>query len=287
MEEAVRGLQDWIVSRPHLANCRADKKFLRVFYRGCNYNTEVFKAKYDLFYTVRSLLPEWFDQWDPTEEGVRKVLDSGAILPLRGYDKKGRFVMIVRQRFLDPAVITVDQLYKTFLMIFSIASEENYQAFSTGYVIIHDTGDITLQHAMMLSPNILKKHMVVFQDAYPMDHQILIDNSLLFIINMPGLLESFVTMVRSALDEKYRKILRPLRRQDTQEILKKEVGEEILPAELGGNNGTIDDIKEFWKEELLKHSAFLSKLSKSKTEESRRPDGPKTSYDLFGSCSIM
>ena len=54
-----------------------------------------------------------------------------------------------------------------------------------------------------------------------MDHQILIDNSLLFIINMPGLLESFVNMVRSALDEKYRKILRPLRRQDTLEILKK------------------------------------------------------------------
>ena len=29
MEEAVRGLQDWIGSRPHLANCRADKEFLR------------------------------------------------------------------------------------------------------------------------------------------------------------------------------------------------------------------------------------------------------------------
>ena len=29
MEEAVRGLQDWIVSRPHLANCRADQEFLR------------------------------------------------------------------------------------------------------------------------------------------------------------------------------------------------------------------------------------------------------------------
>ena len=60
-----------------------------------------------------------------------------------------------------------------------------------------------------------------------------------------------------------------------------------MPAELGGNNGTIDDIKEFWKEELPKHSAFLSKVTKYKTDESRRVEGPKTSNDLFGSCSIM
>ena len=91
----------------------------------------MFRAKYDLFYTVRSLTPEWFDDWDPTEQGVRNVLNTGAFLPLRGYDKKGRFVMIVRQRFLDPAVITIDQLYKTFLILFSIAMEENNQVSPT------------------------------------------------------------------------------------------------------------------------------------------------------------
>ena len=107
---------------------------LRFFYRGCNYSTEVFRAKYDLFYTVRSLAPEWFDDWDPTDEGVRKVLETGAFLPLRGYDKKGRFVMIVRQRFLDPAVITVDELYKTFLILFSVAMEENNQVSSSLYL---------------------------------------------------------------------------------------------------------------------------------------------------------
>ena len=160
----------------------------RVVFRGCNYKTEVFKAKYDLFYTVRSVVPEWFDHWDPTEEGVRTVLDSGGILPLRGYDKKGRFVMIIRQRYLDPAVMTIDQLYKTFIMLFSIAMEGNYQvsqtpfssvchqhylvcyqAYCTGYVIISDQEDITIKHAMMLTPSILRKHMVVFQ-VWPVDY---------------------------------------------------------------------------------------------------------------------
>ena len=99
----------------------------RVFYRGCDYNPDTFKKKYDLCYTVRNLLPAWFDDWDASSEAVQRVLEAGAILPLRGYDKEGRFVIIIRQRFADPAVMTTDDLYKAFMMLFSIAMEQNYQ----------------------------------------------------------------------------------------------------------------------------------------------------------------
>ena len=53
-----------------------------------------------------------------------------------------------------------------------------------------------------------------------MDNQLLINNSVLFIINMPGLLEKFVNMFRSALDEKYKNIMRPLPMLDAEQILK-------------------------------------------------------------------
>ena len=76
----------------------------RVFYRGCDYKLEVFKEKYDLFYTVRSVLPAWFADWSPRLEEVRKALEAGFILPVRGYDKRGRVVVIVRQSKADPAI---------------------------------------------------------------------------------------------------------------------------------------------------------------------------------------
>ena len=53
-----------------------------------------------------------------------------------------------------------------------------------------------------------------------MDNQLLIENSRLFIINMPGMLEKFVNMFRAAQDEKYKNIMRPLPKLDTQQILK-------------------------------------------------------------------
>ena len=37
------------------------------------------------------------------------------------------------------------------------------QAYCRGYVIIADEEDIGLKHAMLLTPSLLKQHMVVFQ----------------------------------------------------------------------------------------------------------------------------
>ena len=54
MEAAVAEIRGWIASCPHLASTRRDDLFLRVFYRGCDYNMETVRAKYDLFYTARS-----------------------------------------------------------------------------------------------------------------------------------------------------------------------------------------------------------------------------------------
>ena len=137
-----------------------------------------------------------------------------------GYDKQGRVVLIVRQRMADPSVMTVDTMYKVFIMIFTLIMEGNEQGYSRGYVILSDQEGIALRHAMVMTPTLLKKHMMVFQDSYPMDNQILINNSRLFIMNMPGIMEKFLNMFRSALDEKYQKILRILPKVDIEDTFK-------------------------------------------------------------------
>ena len=164
-------------------------------------------------------MPNWFDNWDPELEKVKTAIATGFIVPARGYDKHGRIVFIVRQRLADPDVLTVDTLYKTFLMLFTIAMEGNTQAYCKGYVLLSDQEGISLKHAMMMTPGVLRQHMVVFQDSYPMDNQILINNSRLFIYNIPGLLGKFLDMVISAYDEKYRHILRTLPQADYKETL--------------------------------------------------------------------
>jgi len=285
--EDVATLQQWIKSSPHLENIRQDAEFLRMFHRGCNHSLEISKTKLDLFYSARANLPSWFDDWDPKLESVSRILNAGVYLPLRGFDKKGRYVILVRQQYADPALMTTDDCYKAFLMVFSLALEGNTQAYTKGYVMISDQDAVTTSHAMMImTPGVMRKHTVVFQDSYPMDNEILIRNSRLFILNMPSLIERFFNMFLGYLDEKYKTMIKILPRGDY-DTLKQEVGEDILPIEYGGTNGSVEEIKDFWKEEVIKQSEFLKTQTTYKTDESLRPGKPKTPSDLFGSCSIM
>ena len=282
----VATLQEWIKTCPHLANIRQDTQFLRIFHRGCDYSLDLTKTKLDLFYSVRANLPAWFDDWDPTLENVLRILDAGVYLPLRGFDKHGRYVILVRQKYVDPVTMTTDDCYKAFMMIFTIALEGNLQAYTRGYVMISDQEGVTTSHAIMMTPGVMKKHTVVFQDAYPMENKVLIKNSRLFMLNMPSLIEKFFNMFLSYLDEKYKTMIKILPKGDY-EALKEEVGEDILPVEYGGKNESVEEIKNFWKEEITKNGDFLKKQTAYKTEESLRPGKPKTSSDLFGSCNIM
>jgi len=286
MAEDVAILQEWIRTCPHLENSRQDTFFLRIFHRGCDYNLDLTKTKLDLFYSVRANLPAWFDDWDPTQESVQRILNAGVYLPLRGFDKQGRYVILVRQSLQDPSTMTTDDCYKAFLMIFALALEGNMQAYTRGYVMISDQEGVTTSHAMMMTPGVMKKHTVVFQDAYPMDNKILINNSRLFMLNMPSLIEKFFNMFLSYLDEQYKTMIKVLPKGD-HECLKENLGEEILPTEYGGKNGSVEDIKDFWKEEMIKHTDFFKKQTTYKADESLRPGKPKTASDLFGSCSIM
>jgi len=284
--EDVSSLQKWMKTQPHMSNARQDSEFLRLFLRGCDYNLDTTKTKLDLFNSVRANLPAWFDDWDPQQESVKRVIDAGVYLPLRGFDKEGRYVILVRQKMADPATMTTDDCYKAFLMLFAIALEGNRQAYTRGYVMISDQEGVTTSHAMMMTPGVMKKHTVVFQDAYPMENKILIQNSRLFMVNMPSLIEKFFNMFLSYLDEQYKTMVKILPKGNY-DALKEELGEDILPVEYGGKNGAIDDIKDFWKEELNKHPEFLKKQTTYRTDESLRPGKPKTSAELFGSCSIM
>ena len=284
--EDIASLQSWIKTQPHMSSVRQDAEFLRLFLRGCDYNIDTTKTKLDLFFTVRANLPAWFDDWNPQQESVKRVIDAGVYLPLRGFDKEGRYVILVRQKLADPAVMATDDCYKAFLMVFALALEGNKQAYTRGYVMISDQEGVTTSHAMMMTPGVMKKHTVVFQDAYPMENKILIRNSRLFIVNMPSLIERFFNMFLSYMGEQYKTMVRILPKGNY-EALKDELGEEILPAEYGGKNETVDDIKNFWIEETNKHPEFLKKQQSYRTDETLRPGNPKTASELFGSCSIM
>lgn len=69
-------LKEWIRKSPHIKG-RTDDQFLVTFLRGCKYSLERAKQKYDMFYTVRTHIPELMKDRDPLTEKMSKIIKIG------------------------------------------------------------------------------------------------------------------------------------------------------------------------------------------------------------------
>lgn len=76
LESDLKNLKEWIKQSPHL-RVRTDDQFLVTFLRGCKFSIEKAKQKFDLYYTVRSQLPEVMLERDPLDEKLQKIIRLG------------------------------------------------------------------------------------------------------------------------------------------------------------------------------------------------------------------
>lgn len=72
----IKSLKEWIRQSPHL-RVRTDDQFLVTFLRGCKFSLEKAKQKFDLYYTVRSYMPEVMLNRDPFDERLQAIIRLG------------------------------------------------------------------------------------------------------------------------------------------------------------------------------------------------------------------
>lgn len=76
IEESLTAFREWIKKVPHL-KARTDDQFLVTFLRGCKYSMEKAKQKLDMFYTLRTHIPELMLDRDPLDQKLRAIIKLG------------------------------------------------------------------------------------------------------------------------------------------------------------------------------------------------------------------
>jgi hypothetical protein len=76
IQSDIDALRDWIKKSPHL-RARTDDQFLVTFLRGCKYSLERAKSKLDMFYTIRTHIPELFFNRDPADQKIQAIVRLG------------------------------------------------------------------------------------------------------------------------------------------------------------------------------------------------------------------
>lgn len=67
---------------------RTDEEFVLNFLRGSKFSYEKAKRKIDMWHTVRTHCPEFFQGWDPLAPDIHSILEKGYMpcLPLQNYE---------------------------------------------------------------------------------------------------------------------------------------------------------------------------------------------------------
>jgi len=268
-------LRKWLAKSPHLQNICQDDQFLTIFLRGCKFSMERTKEKLDNFHTAKTCTPEWFDNWDPMDPAVQEILNTGLFLPLPGYDRHGRFVTLNLSGKVKPAKMKLDDLIRASMMVMSVARKNDEQAVIRGFVMVQDMQGIGAEHLTLFNLATIKKMITLGKTAWP------VRPKGAHILNRPSIMESIHNMVKSLQEEKMRNRNTVHKTGDLSK-LHEDLGKEILPTEYGGTNGTIEELKTYWKKEVEANRDWLIDQTKYKSDESKRPGKPKSHSDLFG-----
>ncbi|GBP41111.1 Alpha-tocopherol transfer protein [Eumeta japonica] len=157
---------------------------------------------------------------------------------------------------------------------YKICFMEDDQFVVSGARSILDLDNVTMAHFTQMTPMLMKKMVVSGQDAKP----VRIKGA--HYLNTPAGFETIFNFMKGLLNEKNK--TRLYVHNKNYDEMYQYISKDILPAEYGGDGGSIPSIIDYWKKKILEYSSWLEEDMKYGTDESRRIGKPKTAEDMFG-----
>jgi hypothetical protein len=163
------------------------------------------KQKYDLFYTLKTHVPELLKNRDPTNEKVLAAIRQGIGFFLPNVESPdGPRYFITRLGCYDPSEFCVEDMNKTITMIIELMLRDDDNFAIAGAIYIFDFTGVSLSLLIQFSPVLLKKMFLVLQDSMP------IRQKAIHFVNMPSIAMKLFNMFKSLLNEKSKKRVRKM-----------------------------------------------------------------------------
>ncbi|KAL2742032.1 endoglucanase E-4-like isoform X2 [Vespula maculifrons] len=274
-ENDLKSIKEWLIKQPHLPNVD-DDAMLMTFLRGCKFSLEKCKKKLDMYFTMRAIVPEFFNNRDVTQPELKEILDLVNFPPLPGLTKDGCRVIVMRGKRKDMLTPNVSNLMKLVMMIGDVRLKEEIHGVA-GDIYILDASVATPAHFAKFTPTIIKKFLVCIQEAYP------VKLKQVHVVNISPLVDTIINFVKPFLKEKIRNRIFT---HSNLEAIYEYIPKEILPIEYGGNAGSIQTIHDAWIKKLEEYGPWFAAQTSVVANETLRPGKPRTHDDIFDFIKI-
>ncbi|XP_035787700.1 retinol-binding protein pinta-like [Anopheles albimanus] len=274
IEEDLAAIRQWLARSPHI-RARIDDQFLVAFLRGCKYSLERAKEKIDMFYSVRTAIPELMKNRDPEEPRTLEIIRLGVGLPLpqtNGEDAPR--IMLIRPGVYDPKQYRIEEVIKVSTMFNDVMMLEDDNMVIGGQIGILDLANVTPAHFLQFTPTFVKKMTMMSQEGSPLRQKGF------HYINTPSGFELVFNMFKSFMSEKNRSRLYV--HGSNMESLYEHVPKRLLPKEYGGDGTSLKEIGAAWEKKLLAYRQYFLEEDQYGTDERKRVGRPKTAESMFG-----
>lgn len=267
-------LKDWMEDNPDL-QCKIDDHWLLVFLSSCKYNVERTKAKIEMFYLIRYVMPEIFTNRDPRLPRVQQILNLGLFVPLVNPESEDNYdTIIVRMTFFDPDKIPLQLLMKVNLMIIDVLLTDEATHFKR-FEFLVDLKDFSNKYQEQLLPNQMKRLLQYFEDSYP------VKVKAVHFINPPPYAMPFLNLFTLFVSEKNRNKIHIYCENEEFDITQI-FPREVLPKEFNGTNSSFDEIRAQWKAKVEDYRDwFLEGENQFTPDSSRLPKSDVTITNPF------
>ncbi|XP_056634285.1 alpha-tocopherol transfer protein-like isoform X1 [Diorhabda sublineata] len=269
VENDIEIIRNWLKTQHHLPEMPSDN-MIEFFLTNCKFSIEKTKQNIDMYYTIRPLLPEIYQNTNPCLSENQAVFNWSFVLPLPKLTSSLHRVTLIKFRSVDAELISFTKWVSMFMNgIYEIKMQEDL---SMGEILICDLGTLTLAYLPKINPMVIKKAALILEKVW--------SNRVkgIHLVNVPAIADVLISILKSAVSKK---IKERIYIHGKLEDLFDYVSKDILPCDYGGMEKSMDELNELWKNKLTEYKDRFLMLEKMKIDEDVRP-APLKNSDLLG-----
>ncbi|XP_065226985.1 alpha-tocopherol transfer protein-like [Planococcus citri] len=260
-EESVKNdvqyLKEWIRKEAHLPNVE-DDEWLTNFLLRCKNSLEKAKTRIDEYYSVRTVMPEFFQGRDQCFDKMEHLLQQCVFVPSLKLTPDGYRVMMYHI-FDNNTTFDFHDLMKLALMIFDFGLKMDR---IRGMIHILDAQNVTMS-IIVYMVSIVRKSAVLSQKTIPIRHH------KIYLVNSIPAMNPGIRLYKRFLKKKMGDMIEMWK--DDPKNLISVIPKEVLPSIYGGNQGSLEDMRDIWYGEMEKNRDWFISDEANKADFSKKP----------------
>ncbi|CAG9832594.1 unnamed protein product [Diabrotica balteata] len=260
-------IKNWVKTQNHLPEIPADT-MITYFLVNNNFSIEKTKQSLDMYYSVRTIIPDIYQNNLPLSSTTKGLYEEVITVPLPTLTPNLQRVIVAKING-NPEKLDGDQ---PILVMTHLNEVKIWEDLSLGDIYVMDYKNVKLGHVAKATPQLFKKLDFICEEVW--NNQI----KEMHIINASSAADTVITVMRKYL---YRRLREKVFVHTSLSDLYKYIPREILPEDYGGDEKPMNELKDLYYKTLQKHKPRFEKLENMVVQENRRPS-PCKNCDILG-----